>query len=132
MEQLKQDILSIHDIKNLVDTFYTKVRSHELIGPVFNERIENRWPEHLEKMYKFWQTILIGPHAYFGSPFPPHANMPIDETHFNAWLSLFNTTVDELFDGKIAEEAKWRAAKMASMFLMKINYYRNSSARPLV
>jgi hemoglobin len=45
-----KEIISLDDIKKLVDTFYGKVRKDELIGPVFDERIHDRWPQHLEKM----------------------------------------------------------------------------------
>ena len=79
-------ILNLDDIKLLVDTFYERIREHEMLAPVFNERIQDKWPEHLDKMYRFWQTVLLGDHTYFGSPFPPHAKLPVDETHFNQWL----------------------------------------------
>ena len=39
---------------------------------------------------------------------------------------------DENFSGIVADEAKWRGDKMAAMFLSKIEYYRGSSAQPLV
>ena len=52
-----RDILSLDDIKKLVDAFYEKVRKDGLIGPIFDERIHNRWPQHLQKMYTFWQTV---------------------------------------------------------------------------
>lgn len=119
------DIKTKEDIKLLVDTFYSKVQKDDLIGAIFNERMQNRWPEHLEKMYRFWQTILLEEHTYSGSPFPPHKHLPIDQTHFDRWMSLFTATVDSLFEGKIAEEAKVRAANMAYMFLYKIEYFRN-------
>ncbi len=120
------EILSLNDIKKLVDTFYERIREDKLLGPVFNERIQDRWPVHLEKMYKFWQTVLLQEHTYFGSPFPPHAQLPVGHAHFAAWLKLFNTTVDELFTGEKAEEAKWRAAKMAEMFAAKIDYAKKN------
>ena len=119
-----KEIISLHDIKKLVDTFYEKVRKDELIGPIFNEKIQDRWPHHLEKMYTFWQTVLLGEHTYFGSPFPPHANLPVSHQHFEKWIELFKQTLDELFTGAIAEDAKWRAAKMAEMFESKIEYYK--------
>ncbi|HEV8082029.1 MAG TPA: group III truncated hemoglobin [Chitinophagaceae bacterium] len=72
MDDIKE-IISLDDIKKLVDTFYDKVRRDQLIGPIFNGRIQDRWPQHLEKMYTFWQTVLLGEHTYFGTPFPPHA-----------------------------------------------------------
>lgn len=128
----RNEILSLNDVKLLVDAFYEKVRKNALLAPVFNERIGNDWPIHLEKMYRFWQTLLLGEHTYFGSPFIPHAYLPVDHTHFAEWKSLFNTTIDELFTGAKASEAKWRAAKMAEMFESKIAYYRNNPSTPLL
>ena len=127
-----KEIISLHDIKKLVDTFYEKVRKDDLIGPIFNEKIQDRWPRHLEKMYTFWQTVLLGEHTYFGSPFPPHANLPVSHQHFEKWMELFKQTLDELFTGAIAEDAKWRAAKMAEMFESKIEYYKNMPFKSLV
>ncbi len=128
----RKDITTLPDIKLLVDTFYRKIREDILLGKIFNEVIKDRWPEHLEKMYRFWQTVLMGEHTYYGSPFPPHAKLPIEQTHFNAWLRLWNSTIDEHFTGVRAEEAKWRGDKMAMMFLSKIEYYRNHSSTPLL
>ncbi|MEO9022312.1 MAG: group III truncated hemoglobin [Ginsengibacter sp.] len=132
MIENKKDILSLDDVKLLVDTFYGKVREDELIGPVFDEKIQNRWPEHLAKMYTFWQTILLGEHTYYGSPFPPHAQLPVEKIHFERWLSLFSQTLEELFTGKVAEEAIWRANKMAEMFQYKIQHYRSNSMNSLI
>ncbi|OMQ09477.1 group III truncated hemoglobin [[Flexibacter] sp. ATCC 35103] len=120
-----QDISNIEDIKLLVNTFYDKVQKDDLIGPIFNERMLGRWPEHLEKMYRFWQTILLEEHTYSGSPFPPHKQLPVNQLHFDRWMEIFIVTVDGLFVGKIAEEAKVRAANMAYMFNYKIDYFRN-------
>lgn len=119
------DITTIEDIKLLVDTFYSKVQKDEFIGPIFNEKIGNRWPEHLEKMYRFWQTILLEVHSYTGSPFPPHKHLPIDKEHFDRWMQIFIETTDSLFVGPLAEEAKIRAKNMAEMFNYKIEYFRN-------
>jgi len=132
MNHQQRDISTIEDIQLLVNTFYSKVRENEFIGSIFNDRIGERWPEHLEKMYRFWQTVLLDSHTYFGTPFPPHATLRIDESHFDVWLTIFHQTVDELFAGEKADEAKWRANKMAVMFVSKLNYYRNSSAHPLI
>lgn len=126
------DIQNLEDIQLLVNSFYARVRKNELLGPIFNERIGDRWPEHLEKMYRFWQTVLLEDHTYFGSPFPPHAQLPVDQVHFDTWLQLWHSTVDQYFQGRKADEAKWRGDKMAAMFLHKIDYYRGNNARPLI
>ena len=127
-----KDIKNIGDIKILVDSFYGKIREDELLGPIFNGVIQDRWPQHLSKMYGFWQTVLLDEHNYDGRPFPPHANLPVEKLHFSTWLKLWHETVDENFSGTIADEAKWRGDKMAAMFLSKIQYYRNSNATPLI
>lgn len=124
--QEQHDILTHEDVKRLVDTFYGKVQQDPLLAPIFNERIQNRWPEHLVKMYGFWETILLGKQTYSGIPFPPHAQLPVDHTHFAEWLALFTQTVNELFTGLKATEAIWRAEKMAQMFEYKIAHYRNN------
>jgi hemoglobin len=120
-----KDITDLDDIKKLVNTFYAKVQNDDLIGPVFNEKIAGRWPEHLEKMYRFWQTILLEVHSYSGSPFPPHKQLPVNKDHFNRWMEIFTVTTDDLFIGPLAEEAKIRAKNMAEMFHYKIEYFRN-------
>lgn len=126
------DIATLDDIKLLVDTFYDRVRQNELIGPIFNNRIEDRWPHHLEKLYRFWQTILLDAYTYNGAPFPPHATMPIDARHFQTWLSIFKQTVYDLFTGAKADEAVWRAGKMALVFQTKLEYMRTHGTKPLV
>lgn len=120
------DITTLEDIKLLVDTFYSKVQKDKFIGPIFNEKIGNNWSEHLEKMYRFWQTILLEVHSYSGSPFPPHKQLPVTKDHFERWMEIFIETTDCLFAGPLAEEAKLRAKNMAEMFNYKIEYFRNS------
>ena len=126
------EILNLDDIKLLVDTFYERIRENELLGPIFNERMQERWPIHLEKMYKFWQTVLLQEHTYYGSPFPPHAKLPVSPEHFERWLSLWRTTVDDVFEGPKADEAKWRGQAMADMFMAKIEYFRERNTNPLI
>jgi hemoglobin len=128
----KLDILSLTDIKMLVDIFYERIRANDLLGPIFNSILNDRWSSHLEKMYRFWQTVLLQEHTYTGSPFVPHAKLPIDQLHFDTWLTIWNNTINDLFEGEKAEEAKWRGDKMAEMFLYKIMYYQKNSATPIL
>jgi hemoglobin len=128
----RKDIALCEDIKLLVDTFYDEVRSNVLLSPIFNGIIKDRWPQHLEKMYGFWETVLLDKHTYFGHPFVPHANLPIVQEHFDEWLTLWHTVIDNNFSGHKADEANWRGDKMASVFLSKIMYYKDNNATPLV
>lgn len=129
---MKQDIRNIEDIKLLVDSFYARIRNDSLLKDIFNNKIQDRWPEHLEKMYRFWQTVLLEEHTYYGSPFVPHAKLPVEREHFGQWIKLFYDTVDELFAGEKAARAKWQGERMAEMFHSKIEYYKNNSITPIL
>lgn len=74
---MTKDILKLDDVKHLVDSFYGKIREDLLLKNIFNSNIQDRWPQHLQKMYTFWQTVLLSEHTYYGSPFPSHAKMPL-------------------------------------------------------
>jgi hemoglobin len=126
-----QNLDDLEGIKLMVNEFYGKVRQDEMLGPIFGKVIQDRWPEHLEKMYRFWQTVLLNEHSYFGSPFPPHAKLPIDAKHFERWLRIFNTNIDEHFTGAKAEEAKWRAERMAAMFTYKLDFIKQHPSNQL-
>lgn len=128
---MTKEITTLDDIKLLVNTFYSRVQKDELIGHIFNEKIQNRWNEHLEKMYTFWQTVFLDDHTYFGRPFPPHADLPVEREHFDRWISIFSQTIDELFEGEKAEEAKWRGTQMAKMFHSKIEYFKELKQKPI-
>lgn len=128
----KADIQTLEDIKLMVDTFYGRVQEDDRIGPIFNSKLDGRWPVHLEKMYTFWQTILLDEYTYQGRPFPPHAQLPIEAEHFERWLQLFDKTVNDLFEGAVAEEAKSRGRKMAALFQVKLDHIRQSPFKPLL
>ena len=129
---MQKNIETLDDIKLLVDDFYGKVRQDDLLSPIFNSVIQDRWPVHLKKMYRFWQTVLLADHTYYGAPFTPHAQLPVQKDHFERWIELFHGTLDDHFTGEVAEEARWRSSKMAEMFLYKIEYYREIQAKPLI
>jgi hemoglobin len=131
MKDLKE-IENEEDIQCMVNTFYDKVRKDKLLSPIFEQVIQNNWPVHLEKMYRFWGTVLLGNQSYTGSPFSPHAVLPIKKDHFDIWLNLFKETVDENFIGQIATEAKWRAEKMAEMFVYKLSKIKENKSKPLL
>jgi len=121
----KNDIQSQDDIKLMVDAFYTKVKSDALLAPIFFDRIKGDWQQHLEKMYQFWNAALLGIPGYRGTPFVPHASMPIRHEHFNQWLTLFDQTIQEHFEGPMATDASNRAHLMAKLFTSKLAAYQS-------
>src|SRR5690606_18955819 len=107
-------------------TFYASVRKDDLLGPIFQAIIQDNWPTHLDKMYRFWETVLLNKHTYMGHPFPPHLTLKISAQHFERWLSLFHKALEQ-FEGPKTEEANGRAKKMAAMFVHKIAWYNGQN-----
>ncbi len=122
---LKQDIQDRSDIILMVDRFYDRVRENPVIGPIFTEVAHLDFDKHLPVMYSFWASQLLGEQTYSGNPMTPHLKLatltPMGEIQFIEWLRLFNQTVDELFEGTRAEEAKTRAGNIARLMNYKIN-----------
>ncbi|MEM9494763.1 MAG: group III truncated hemoglobin [Pseudomonadota bacterium] len=87
-------------ISVLVDTFYTRVRAHPLIGPVFDNAIGDDWDHHLARMKDFWASVAMNAGRYTGQPMPKHkkltAGSPAAQPwHFKIWLALFQETLEE-------------------------------------
>jgi hemoglobin len=120
----KKDITTREDVYLLVSSFYDKVRKDNVLGPFF-EIIED-WDEHLEKLTDFWQSNLFLKTRYYGNPLEAHIKADnandnsISELHFGLWLNLWFETIDGLFEGDIAQNAKQRARKMATFMNMSI------------
>jgi len=121
----KTDIKTREDIFLLVSSFYEKVRKDETLGPFFNDTIKN-WDEHLQNLTTFWESSLFLKTKYLGDPLKAHARVDaefhnsITELHFGLWLNLWFQTIDELFEGDYAQNAKRRARKMGTFLYLKM------------
>ncbi len=114
---MRPDLKDEEDIKRLIDSFYDKVQSDDVIGYIFRDIAQVNWAHHLPRMYAFWSFLLLGTETYHGNPMDVHRRLhekvPLTEAHFDRWLQLFHTTVDDLFEGQTAEDAKQRATLIA-------------------
>jgi len=125
----KKDIETRQDVFLLMTSFYVKVRKDAVLGPFFNDVIKD-WDAHLERLTTFWESSLFMTRKlkvkYLGNPLEVHVkvdkenNNSITELHFGLWLNLWFQTIDELFDGDNAENAKRRARKMGTFLYLKI------------
>lgn len=123
----KKEIESREEVSLLVRSFYSKIRIHAELGPIFNGIIED-WEQHLERLTDFWEMVLLqtGPGAGKFNPIPVHKevdnriNNEIEQRHFGNWLELWFETIDSKFDGEIADYAKNHARKMAHILFFKI------------
>ncbi len=121
---MKKDIETRDDIELLVNNFYDKIKADETIGYIFTDIAKVNWEKHLPIMYSFWENSLFYTGSYEGNPMELHKHlhrlMPLTTEHFKQWIKLFNSTVDELFEGKQAKLAKQRAISIATVMQVKI------------
>jgi hemoglobin len=75
-------------LASLLRHFYSDIRQHNLVGPIFNEHIQD-WPAHLETIGSFWARLTGGPSAYSGGMPAKHLNLGLNANHFQAWLQLW-------------------------------------------
>jgi hemoglobin len=115
---MKSDILSKPDVAILISNFYAKVREDSVLAPHF---ASVDWDHHTPIIVNFWTMILLGEQSYIGNPLGKHLHMKLSKREFDRWLMLFTNTVDELFAGEKAEEAKQRAISIAGIFQYKMN-----------
>lgn len=127
---MKQDITSRKDIELLVNSFYDKAKSDETIGFIFMSIIGEDWSHHLPVMYQFWESILLSKPGYLGNPINKHIDIdkqiPLGKAHFDQWVKLWHETIDRLFEGAVAADAKNRGMLMANLINMKVEMARDN------
>ena len=109
----RHDIETRADCEQLVRAFYGRALVDPIIGCLFTDVAKLDLEAHVPRITNFWETILLGAHSYGGGAFRPHVELhfkvPLTRGHFDRWLYLWTTTVDELFAGERAELAKSHA-----------------------
>ena len=83
-------------IRELVHTFYGRVRQDPQLGPIFNREVED-WDAHLAKLSDFWSSVMLMTGRFKGRPMAAHAAVgDITPAHFVRWLELFAQTAQEV------------------------------------
>jgi hemoglobin len=115
-----QDIRDRADVERLVRAFYGRAMTDPMIGYLFTDVAQLDLEEHVPQITSFWETILLGAQTYTAGAFAPHASLhrkaPLRAAHFERWLMLWHTTVNELFDGPRAALAQVHADRVARAF----------------
>lgn len=106
-------------LRAVVDSFYTKVRADDLLGPIFDARIRD-WGPHLARMTEFWSSVALMTGRYHGSPALAHADLPVTWTHFERWLALFRQTAEDLCPPEGAAHLIERAERIARSLHMVV------------
>ncbi len=121
---MKKDIENWDDIRLVMDSFYQKVKTDDLIGHFFKHLSEEKWEKHLQIMYGFWHNAIFFSGSYSGNPMEVHKKVhaisPLDLKHFERWNQLFIETTDEFFEGKTTESMKQTAINISTVIQLKI------------
>ncbi len=122
--RMRKDIASREDIDALMVRFYGRAMSDPVIGPLFTDVARLDLEHHLPVIGDFWESTLFGSGVYSRhrrNPLLVHAELDrksrLEPHHFQRWLELFTTAVDESFAGLRADYAKQRGHAIARRML---------------
>ena len=122
------DITTREDCERLVRAFYARAFEDERLGPIFVDVAQLDLDTHVPRITSFWASVLLDERSYPGGAFIPHHQLdqltPLTPELFARWLAIWFTTVDALFAGRVADEAKFRAEKVAIAFSGRLEQRR--------
>ena len=114
------DIETRADIDQLMNVFYERVLADNVIGYIFTDVARLDLAHHLPIIGDFWESLLFGTPAYSkhgrNALFVHkelHEKSALTSAHFERWLEVFMSTIDEMFVGDRAGYLKDRAAAIA-------------------
>ena len=119
-----KDIQTRNDIQTLMESFYNKALTDELIGFFFTEVAPLDMETHMPLIVDFWETVVFGVAKYKGNVFQVHQHIhqlsAFKTEDFTRWVLLFQQTVNELFTGSNAEMIKQKAESIATVMRIKL------------
>ncbi len=119
----KKDIEGREDLFLLMKSFYEKLLADPSISYLFTEVANIDLDHHLPILVDFWDSVLFQSDTYRKNAMQVHmalhSKSPLANHHFKTWLRHFNETVDQLFEGEKAFQAKQRALSIATMIELK-------------
>lgn len=122
---VKRDIENREDLKKLMATFYERLLVQDEFKYIFFEVAKIDILHHLDIIVDFWDSALFHAQSYKRNTLQKHLDIHMDHRlttqHFDDWLKCFNDTVDDLYEGQVANNAKVRALSIANVITMKIN-----------
>ena len=121
---MRRDIESRDDLFILLTLFYEGLLKDESISYIFTDIAKVDMEEHIPVIVDFWDMVLFEAPTYKKNAIQPHLILnqksKFEKHHFDTWLSNFNKTVDELFEGDVAFMAKQKAKSIATIMQIKM------------
>lgn len=126
------DAITEELIRNLVHGFYARIRTDEVLGPIFARVIGEDWDPHLAKMCDFWSSVMRMSGRYKGNPMLAHMRLKmVRPEHFERWLTLFRESADEICAADLGALFVSRAENIARSLQLGMFYkpvFRTASA----
>ena len=122
-----KDIETREDILLIMRKFYDKLLVDESINFFFTKvtSVEQHLEEHFEILATFWEQSIFLKGGYYNNMFSIHKEIhnkhAFTKDHFETWLHHFNSTIDEYFEGKYAEQMKTQGLSMATIMQIKFS-----------
>ncbi|MBL4905511.1 MAG: group III truncated hemoglobin [Flavobacteriaceae bacterium] len=117
------------DVKFIITKFYEKLIADAEMLPFFEEIIaKSHLEHHLEVITDFWQDILLDTSSYENNVLQKHLDfnkkMPFGKKHFEKWLYYLIATIDDYYEGEIAERMKASARSIATVMQVKMKLFK--------
>ncbi len=95
--------ITADDIDKVVARFYTAIRAHPGIGPIFATHVSD-WPAHEAKIARFWRNAILFERGYDGNPMQVHLCAGnVKPAHFAPWLVLFDQVLSQELPDETAQ-----------------------------
>jgi hemoglobin len=121
---MKRDIETKEDIEHIMRVFYSKMLQDDVVGYIFTDVAKINLETHLPHITNFWNNALFHVGGYKNNVIQIHKDLhakePLTEQHFERWLHLLSTTIDELHQGELCEKMKVVAKQIAIMIKIKM------------
>ncbi|MFK7903221.1 MAG: group III truncated hemoglobin [Nitratireductor sp.] len=86
-----------------VEDFYLHIAKNERLGPIFINRNNGEWAEHLATMKLFWSSVLLKTGKYKGNPVAKHNSIKeLQSNDFMVWMQLFEHSAQKTFTPEAA------------------------------
>lgn len=122
-----KDIATREDIDWIMRHFYELLLKDDRISFFFTKvtDVDQHLEAHFEILATFWEQSLFMKGGYANNMFKIHQNLhqksPFTKAHFEVWLHHLNTTIDQRFEGKNADQMKTQALSMATVMQIKFS-----------
>jgi hemoglobin len=130
-ESLYERVGRHEGLLRLLHSFYSDVRQHRVIGPIFMAKIHD-WPAHIAKIAEFWARATGGPSAYAGQMPMKHLTLGLQPEHFGFWLELWDFNCQRNLPPQEAQEMSELAHNIGARLRQIVSGYAamNLDLRP--